>query len=151
MKKLFAIFAAALIAFGMSSCKGGQNEPEQGGGSEQGGGFEQVVYGEIHINAYYDNNPYKPRIVVKFEPDNKEAYYFWTYRKASEVAGKSDEQLVAEFEANIYSTDYLFQGNESDEKLDPSKTEYIIYAMYVGADLKKPAGTALFKQSVTVN
>ena len=29
MKKLFAIFAAALIAFGMSSCKGGQNEPEK--------------------------------------------------------------------------------------------------------------------------
>ena len=68
MKKLFAIFAAALVAFGMSSCQGGQNDPEQGGngGSEQGGGSEQVAYGEIHISAYYDNNPYKPRIVVDF-------------------------------------------------------------------------------------
>ena len=112
---------------------------------------EKAAYGEIHISAYYDNNPYKPRILVDFDPDNKEAFYFWTYRTASEVAGMTDEQLVAEFESYIHSTNYLYKGFDGGNIDDPSKKEYIIYAMYIGEDLKKPAETALFKQSVMVN
>ena len=143
MKTLFAIFTAALIAFGMSSCKGGQNEPEKKEGFT-------IEVSKITAKT----------ATVKVTPADTSVSYF------SQVVAKTvydqykgdDAKFFADLQENVkqeYATTGTItgwvKGGENtyvDGSLYP-ETEYLAIAVAMDKEGNIPVGAKLYSKAFT--
>ena len=88
MKKIFGIFAAALIALSFASCGGNNNDPENKD-------FKITVDSITAISAY-----------VKVEPTDTAGYYFWGVFDAKDAVDQPDDSIIAAVNEEI---DYVIK------------------------------------------
>ena len=135
MKKLFAIFAAALIAFGMSSCKkDGGNDPEP----------QKQATIEIRIDGVRSDAVYYNII-----PSDLKTRIFFNVVVQAVADGREDKDLIAEAKemSDEELNDHVWTGevrNAVRSGLVPN-VNYVMYAFYFDENKNVPAGTKVVR------
>ena len=136
MKKLFAIFAAALIAFGMSSCKktnGNEPEPEK-----EPATIEIQIDGVAADKVYYN-----------IIPSDLETRIFFNVVVQAVADGREDADLIAEAKemSDAELSGHVWTGeirNAVIVNLVPN-VDYVMYAFYFDKNKNVPAGTKVVR------
>ena len=136
MKKLFAIFAAALIAFGMSSCKktnGNEPEPQK-----------EPATIEIQIDGVRSNG-----MEFNIIPSDLKTRIFFNVVVQAVADGREDKDLIAEAKemSDEELSDHVWTGEVRNAVwigLVPN-VNYVMYAFYFDENKNVPAGTKVVR------
>ena len=149
MKKIFAIVAAALVAFGFASCKGG-NDPEQNAA------FKIEISEITAKSAHIEVTP----------AEGTTGLFYWDLMDAKEAAKMTDEEIAAYFKdyfdyvidyyAGYYDLTYDDLWLNAEDGMDAydysgleSNTEYAVVAISLDANCAA-AGKAVIKTFKTL-
>ena len=143
MKKLFAIFTAALIAFSMSSCKGGQNEPEKKEGFTIEVSKITAKTATVKVTPADTSVSYFSQVVAKTVYDQykgDDAKFF----------ADLQENVKQEYAATGTITGWVKGGENTyvDGSLYP-ETEYLAIAVAMDKEGNIPAGAKLYSKAFT--
>ena len=135
MKKIFAILAAALVAFGMSSCKDNGNDPTDN---------------SIKIEV---SKVTSETASVTITPGDSKSTYVWAEIETKYLAKYTDAALIKEMKEDVVGVDPddfeenpFCKGKTTHKltELDPN-TEYVVFAFYMDEKGNTPDDVKVYK------